>query len=205
MERKIYCRLYLLLSFFVLVPGILQAQIKVIQDPPPRRPQAPAQTTQTSKAPVTPAPVQGLTPAQLNEKIAAITDSLGIISQEWNLQFSEAAKSRDFSKLATMRKALERFIDEKITELKTMKDVGDSRAFRGEALRYLHFEKNVVSKAIRPMDELGKNPPEAQRLSALENLNYYKQEERLALEKVQLAQEAYMRSNMNAAEKTSSK
>ncbi len=182
MERTIYSFLLLLFCIF-FAPAALFAQIKVTQDPPPALPKA------SPNAP------PGLSPVEFNNKLAAINDSLQIKGNQWDMQFEQAGKTKDYTKLAGVRQSLEHFVDQKLTEVKSMKDVKDSKAWREAILKLLMLEKGMIAKAYKPFEELGKNPAEAQRSAAMDNLNFYSSEQRLAMQQVTDAQEAYARSN----------
>lgn len=135
------------------------------------------------------------TPMQYNNKLVAITDSLHQKGSRWVHVFKEVKMIKEFSTLTPYRKDLEQYINGKISELKADKDVSGSGELKQAVLEFLDYEKNFVTSAFTPVEQLGESSTDEDIKAAILNINTESQKEGPVLAKVNAAQEAYARKN----------
>lgn len=131
------------------------------------------------------------TPIEFNDILVNITDSFYAKGQQWGRMFNEARKTNEFSKLEQTRLILEKFCNEKVTEVSMMKDVGGSESLRKAMINYLLFEKEMVSKAFMPLEKIPSTASPSEVDSALKKLNELAEKENEMLHLVNEAQVAY--------------
>lgn len=132
----------------------------------------------------------------MNDKLASITDSLYERGQEWGSQFSTIMNgSKDFKSLAKYRLNIESFIDRKLAEVRTMKDVSGSKELREAMIEFLQFEKHMIQAGFAPAEKLPANATEEQVTNVITKLTEESKNETAVLEKVRAAQQAYAQKN----------
>ena len=138
---------------------------------------------------------QAQTPIQYNNKLVAITDSLHQKGTRWVRVFKEVKMIKEFTALTPYRKDLEQYINGKISELKADKDVSGSGELKQAVLEFLDYEKNFVTSAFEPVEQLGETASDEDIKAAIVNINTESQKEGPVLARVNAAQEAYARKN----------
>lgn len=135
------------------------------------------------------------TPFEFNNILVDITDSLYVRGQQWGHVFNEVNKSKEFSKLEKTRLNIERFCNEKVTDVSMMKDVGGSENLRKAMINYLLFEKDMITKAFLPLEQLPSTATPTEIDSALNNLREFAAKENEMIALVNQAQSAYAKKN----------
>jgi len=135
------------------------------------------------------------TPLEFNDNLVAITDSLYNKGQAWGEKFVAVKESKEFYKLAPQRKALQKFIDDKIAEVSVMKDISGSENLRKSMVTFLLFEKDMLQNAFIPIEKLNSTSTDEEIDNALAKLNSLTTEENEALAKVNTEQQAYAKKN----------
>jgi len=136
-----------------------------------------------------------MTPIQFNDQLTGITDGLFSRGQEWGRRFNEAYKSKDFSSLRPYRESLEQFVTVNIAKVLAMKDVNNSKDLRMAIVGFLQFEKKMVNQAFTPLEKLSPSATAAEINLKLKELKEFSALENAELQKVNIAQETYAKSN----------
>lgn len=132
---------------------------------------------------------------EFNEKLAAISSTLYSKGKEFGTELQPAMQSNDFSKLSAISASLNKFIDEKLTELKDTKDVGGSEKLRSAMIEFLDFEKGMIKDAFEPFGKLNENSTEEEKQAAVQNLVKMSADEGKYLTRVQEAQKEFAAKN----------
>lgn len=135
------------------------------------------------------------TAIELNNYFSHIVDSMYNKGQIWGQAYAKATESKDFSALAPLRKDLEKFIDHTDKDLKAMKDIGGSKAYRVAMIHFLAFEKQLSQKGLLPFEKLDARSTTAQMDAANQHLSDLAAEETAELDKVAAAQKEYAAKN----------
>lgn len=135
------------------------------------------------------------TPAQFNEHISSIADSLYKKGNQWGAQLNDAYASKTFSKIVAGRKQWETFVNASISELQNMKDATNSKALRMTMLNFLFFEREMISEAMLPIEKLSAADSDYDIQKTIDNLTIYAEKEVAELKKVRGEQEKYAISN----------
>lgn len=138
---------------------------------------------------------QAQTPLQYNNKLVNITDSLHAKGSRWVQVFKQVKVIKEFGALKPYRADLEKYIDNKIAELKGDKDVSGSGELKQAVLDFLDYEKNFVEKCFVPVEELGETSTDEDIKAAVDTMKLESQKENAILAKVDAAQDAYARKN----------
>src|SRR5689334_850530 len=75
-----------------------------------------------------------LTPIQFNDELVNFTEKLYAYGQEWGRAFNAAYQSGDWTGLTPHRETIDKFLNESLAKLRTMKDVGGSYALRTQMI-----------------------------------------------------------------------
>ena len=135
------------------------------------------------------------TAIELNDHLADITDSLFAHGQRWGKQFNTAYQNGDYASLKPYSKNLENFVDDRIKEVQSMKDIGNSKELRMAMLDFLKFEKRMITEAFRPFEKLSADASEAEVQAQLDVTTKLSELEQAELVKVGDAQEKYGAAN----------
>ena len=135
------------------------------------------------------------TPIDFNDHIASITDSLYAMGKQWGDKFGEAYKTKNFGSLSPSRKALEKFIDARIAEVKNMKDVKNSKNLRMAMISFLTFEKSMAMTSFRDIELLKSTATDDEVQAKLAVLTTQSKTEAEELAKVSAAQQVYAKEN----------
>jgi hypothetical protein len=131
-----------------------------------------------------------------NQKLAKISETLNAKGQVLGNQLKTAMEtSKDFSSVAASCKDLHSYIDDKLAELKGMKDISGSENLRNAMISFLNFEKEMVTEAFDPFGRMDSNTTEEEMQTAVNNMLEKTQEESTYLMKVQNAQREYASKN----------
>ena len=107
-----------------------------------------------------------MTPVQFNDKLVGITEQLYEKGGMWGQAFNDSYKQKDFTLLSEPRRQLQAFVAEKLIEVASMKDVNNSRDLREAMIAFLRYEQKMITEAIMPVEQLGKNPGQEAVLAA---------------------------------------
>lgn len=135
------------------------------------------------------------TAIQLNDHLAAITDSLFIGGKEWGAAFAKANENSTYSTIATHRIRLERFIEKKRIEVVTMKDINGSEKLRLAMLDFLSFEAKMIRQTFKPFEKFTSTTPAEDIQKAIASLQNISAEEEAYLDEVRTAQIEYGKKN----------
>lgn len=130
-----------------------------------------------------------------NQSLAKISETLNSKGVALGTQLKTAMATKDFSSVATSCKDLHSYIDEKLVDLKGMKDVAGSEKLRSSMIDFLGFEKELVSQAFDPFAKMDANTTEEEMQTAIDNMMEKTKEESGYLLKVQSAQKEYASKN----------
>ena len=130
-----------------------------------------------------------------NQKLAKISETLNAKGVTLGTQLKTAMETKDFTSVAASCKDLHGYIDEKLAELKGMKDISGSENLRTSMIDFLGFEKELVSDAFDPFAKMDSNTTEEEMQTAVNNMLEKTKEESTYLMKVQTAQREYASKN----------
>ncbi len=135
------------------------------------------------------------TALELNDQLVSITDSLYRKGQRWGEQFNRSYENKDFVKLAPYRKEVQNYIDQQLVAVGVLKDIGGSEDFRAAMIKFLTFEKDMVTNHFIPMEKLNTKSTDEEIKAEVEKLTGAAEKEGDALGAVNKAQEAYAAKN----------
>ena len=138
---------------------------------------------------------QAQTPLQYNNKLVNITDSLHAKGGRWVQVFKQVKVIKDFSILTPYRADLEKYINTKIAELKSDKDVGGSGELRQAVIEFLEYEKNFVQNYFIPIEKMSATTTDEELKAAINGFTLESQKEDPILNKVDAAQNEYAKKN----------
>lgn len=132
------------------------------------------------------------TPLEFNNAMADIMATLSQKGNEWNEKFAQLdTTTKKFAELAPLRLSLEKYIDWKIADLKTMKDIKGSARFRQAMIAFLTFEKNLIHKSFLSVEKLKTTATDDEILKALDYFVTESSKENVEINKVKAAQQEY--------------
>ncbi len=160
---------------------------------------APQAKTQSKSAPAKQTqlkPTQPkLTPIELNDKFASLTDSLFKKGKEWGAAYNEAKESGDYSGLRKYSNALVKFIKESQKMVAQTPDVGGSQSYKQVMLDFLNYELGLIQSGFAPFEKFTKDTPKQEVEAALQKLSELAKDEGVQVENIQKAQDAYAAKN----------
>jgi hypothetical protein len=142
--------------------------------------------------------------AQTTEKSAiAFNDEMSVMITEINKEGTEWAETfckidstkQNFASLAPLRIRMEKYIDGKLSELRTMQDISNSYDFRMAVIHFMEIDKNLLNTVFKEIEKLSPNSSIQQKQNALTNLNKQSKKEDMALKKIKALQIAYAKQN----------
>jgi hypothetical protein len=131
------------------------------------------------------------TALQLNDYMAGISDTLYQKGMEWGQTFKSALKAKDFPRLTPVRKSLESFIDRKLVDVITLKDISGSEKLRLAMLDLLFFELRMIKAGFVPFESLSKDYTDAELKDLSDQLTKAVADEKRYLDKITEAQKTY--------------
>lgn len=136
------------------------------------------------------------TPAEMNTKLASVTDSVVAISADWREKLTELKEgSKHFEELKTLRAHLEATIDKETVTLKKIKDVAESTRYRIAVLALLAYDKQYVGTVFAAFEKLKPTATEDQIKACTEKLDEgFKKEDELKSE-ITSAQNEFAKEN----------
>lgn len=141
------------------------------------------------------------TALELNNYLAAVTDSLFQGGKEWGKALNIVVQTKRFDSLAGPRIKMEQFITRKKAEIQGMKDINGSQDLRNAMIEFLDFEWKMITEAFKPLEKFTTNSPQADIKKTIDDLIAMAANEKDALAKVNAAQEAYGKKNGFTIEK----
>ena len=131
----------------------------------------------------------------MNDRLVSITDSLYAKGQRWGEAFNKFYNNKEFSKLAPYRKEVQTYIDQQLTKVGVMKDVGGSEDLRAAMIKFLLYERDMVANHFVPIEKLNTSSTDDQIKAEIDSLTKAAEKEAEALKAVNDAQEAYAAKN----------
>jgi hypothetical protein len=138
---------------------------------------------------------QPTNPVEMNNYLTGIVSELYSGGVKWGNKYLEVSTSKDYSEIASTRTELEKLIDAKQAELRTITDVNDSKEFRMAIMSFLKFEKRIVHEGFAPFENLGKNPKQEDVAKAEKTLTELSAAESTEIDKIKTTQAAYAKNN----------
>ena len=135
------------------------------------------------------------TAAEYNAKIVAISDSLREKGTRWGLEFNEDVKTKDFSKLTPLRKDIENFASDKMSELRADKDIHGSADLKQAMLNFLTCEKEMMQRGFLPFEKLGPTATDGDVQAALDNIKQQSAKEQALLDNLRDVELEYAKKN----------
>lgn len=130
-----------------------------------------------------------------NQKLVAVDDSLGKRMEAFSAKMNDVNTYKDFASLSGERKALEAYVDGKITEIKAMKDVNGSEQFHQEMIGYLQSARDLISQGFGPLEALNEQSTEEEANRMIANMQQLQARLEAQTKKLQQAQSEYARKN----------
>ena len=132
---------------------------------------------------------------EFNNMLMDIIDSLYYRGKQWGEELNTAMDNDNYSKLPSMRKETQRFIDRKISYVTGLKDVGGSQEFQRSMISLLNYEKELLTKSFLPFEKLNASSSQEAKDSLLANLTEQSKQEDAFLKTMKTAQHAYANKN----------
>jgi hypothetical protein len=136
-----------------------------------------------------------ITPIAYNDQLAAYTDTLYEMGQEWGTAFNVSYKSGDYSTLKLKAAGMEKFIAKAIIDINNMKDLNQSKPLRMAIIGFLKFEKTMVDNGFHQFETFTSATPADTVQAALDKLKTLSKDESTYLDKVAETQKLYAEQN----------
>ncbi len=95
------------------------------------------------------------TAEEFNEQVIASTDSLYLLASLWAHVFQDNYENeRKFGELASIRKDLQKYIDQQLRIFKKGNDAEGSENLRNSLVSFYEFEKKLIAKSFVPFENL---------------------------------------------------
>ncbi len=95
------------------------------------------------------------TPQEFSAKIEASTTELYSKAALWgNIFISQYNGKQDYGELTAVRKELQEYIDEQLSEFKGEQDISGSEKLRAAVVSFYEYEKDLVKKGFLPFEAL---------------------------------------------------
>jgi hypothetical protein len=131
-----------------------------------------------------------------SNKMSAMIFTLYNDGTEWGVQFSKIdSTDRNYSRLAPIRIKMEKFLEEKLAELKKTQDVSGSHNFRMAMIHFMELDKTVLNSGLKGIEKLNTHSSDAQIKNAVKNLTEQSKKEDAELKKIIALQTAYAHQN----------
>jgi hypothetical protein len=121
---------------------------------------------------------------QMSLELNNINDSLAYYGTTWGNEFKRAYATADFSGLYPIRTKMEQYVDKNINKVLVLEDVGGSEAFREQELKYLRFEKDIISSHFTRFEFFNDLTPPQDMERALNDLMAASAQEQAILEEL---------------------
>ena len=135
------------------------------------------------------------TALEYNAKIVSISDSLKEKGMRWGMEFNNDVKTRDFSKLTPLRKDIENFANDKISELSADKDIHGSGDLKQAMLNFLACEKELMQRGFLPFEKLSATATDNDVQAALDNIKQQSAKEQALLDNLRDVELDYAKKN----------
>lgn len=90
---------------------------------------------------------------KLDTQIGMINDSLLKYGAEWGDELEIAIKTLNFSELQPIRIKMQEFVDKKIVDVQSMKNVGGSEKLLDTELEFLQVEKEIIANKLQTFEQ----------------------------------------------------
>lgn len=90
---------------------------------------------------------------KLDTKIGTINDSLLKYGAEWGDELEISINTLDFSGLQPIRLQMQEFVDRKINEVQSLKNVGGSEKLLKTELEFLQLEKEIITSRLSVFEQ----------------------------------------------------
>jgi len=132
------------------------------------------------------------TPAEINNSMQAITDSLFSQEVAWNNKFTILKNTtRNFAELAPIRTKLQRYITIQTNRIITM-NAPDSKDVKQHMLHLLRFEKSMVDNVYMEFEKMNSRVGKDVIRKGMERLNDQTREQNKILSDLTAAQQEYL-------------
>ncbi len=143
-----------------------------------------------------PALAQELTTGlQVNNYMSDMLDTLFAKGQAWGRELNADQKSGDYSGIARCRRDMNAKLDEDITLLSNMKDVGGSEEFRKAMINFFYYEKELIRTSFIPFESLTSASTDDDITTLHNNLITNAQNEDAEVGKIKKLQDDYAKKN----------
>ena len=132
---------------------------------------------------------------EFNQKLATISLDLNTKGKEFGKELQAATVSRDFSKVKTSIGDLQKFVDDKISELQKTDNVAGSEKLKESMLGFLEYEKVMIRDGFGPFAEMNENTSDEDIQAAIKDMTEKTKDENDYLEKVRDEQKKYADKN----------
>ena len=130
-----------------------------------------------------------------NQKLFEISDTLNKKGTRIGTEVAMAVNTRDFSKVDRINEELLAFIELKSAELKKPPNTAGSEKLKAAMIEFLQFEKDMVSNYFVPLGKMNAATSDSAIQFAVDQMVEKSKDEGSYLQKVQVAQKEYARSN----------
>jgi hypothetical protein len=131
-----------------------------------------------------------------NNKISGMIGQLYEDGNTWGQMFSHIdSTTKKYAELAPLRIKMEKYLDDKLVELKAMQDVAGSSDFRTAVIHFMELEKGMLNSAFKGIEKLNPHSTDAQIQNAIINLSNESKKEDSALKQIRNIQNAYAKRN----------
>lgn len=142
------------------------------------------------------AQAQKMTPIQLNDRLATITDSLYKGGQGWGTELGKIAGStKDFKQLSPYRANLQKYIIEQKAYVSKLPDNHGSKPLQNAMISFLDFEYRMINEGFMPFEKLSNTATDEDLKGAMATLTTAATEEGEQLKKINVEQVAYGKKN----------
>lgn len=135
------------------------------------------------------------TPIEINNTLAGYTDSLYKLGGEWGTKYNDLKTTKKFGELLPYRMRMKNFVDQAITEILKMKDVKGSKDLQDATLKFLYFEKHMISTTFLPIEKLSENATDKEIKDAFGKITTASLKEDEKIKDISKAQQAYAEKN----------
>lgn len=131
----------------------------------------------------------------LNDHMAAITDSLYIQGTTIGRLLEKSIAAKDYSKIAPARKDIQAYANKQIAELKKMKAQYGSAELQKVMISFLEYEVKLMDEGFGALEKLSATSTEAEIKTAVQKLIDYAADEEIYLGKVREIQKKFAEAN----------
>ena len=136
------------------------------------------------------------TAVEYNNKLADIIVNLYGKGQAWGNKLTELdTTTKDYAKLAPIRRNIEHYIDSELIVVKGMKDVAGSEKYRQAIITFLKAESDMIKQSFIPFEKLNAASTDTEVKTVIDRLTAASKDEAEHLQAVTAAQKEYADKN----------